>query len=804
MDRIKNTVKIFSILVLLAGLVTCKDPTELLNTLEDEVKQANDLYLEIVGIIPDNNAESVDPGADIKIEFDRAINMDLIENYITLTDSEENTFESGYGKSIDYSFNTTNNILTIEAQPYLDGLSDYTLSILDGLSGTDGSQLRDPHTLSFSTRDAPRGTIEIDGDYTNEQTVNVSLSTQGATYYWISTDSDFSSGNWKPITSGTVLDEITFTGDEGEKTIYAKFRDGDIGESATANVSEIENDTIIYDVTPPEISLNAPTVYSNANTTAELDATVTDNFGEDAIDTYLWEEVAETVTVDIDSETSKTTTVNVDSDGNYTLTLTVTDKAGNSTTSSELFYIRDSVAPNISINESITKPITTDFILTVVATDDGSEIASYLWEQKSGDETIPFSSTTVFAPTVSIPTEDSYNVRITVTDIAGNSNYADIVLTGNNSAPVITLSPILYFKTSGIITANLENAGEPPTSLSWERSTDGVNYTSISSTESLTSGTGTSQVSISGSAGVEINYTYRLSVDNGVTTTISTSAVYWDTKAPLVDLGSTTLYANISNTSPTAGSTVTENGSGIQSYSWENSSLTFGTPDSSSTSVSASLDGTYTITLRVTDNAGNEGLDTRTFTRDTVAPDPPIVTAADTNPSSNPTPEYTVTAGSGGISSFQYSINGGSWYTYNGSYVSVPYGGSTVSFRGRDAAGNWSSSVSKTTIIYPTKTIIYPLDGATGVRSGEDIAWQWVSGYYYEFYMGAGLYRPTLIGGYRYYSFVDSSELSLSSYTTYNWYVKVYTRSGLYPKYIYTLYSTSPTYSFTTGFTGIK
>ena len=139
-------------------LLTCRDPSDLIDKMEDDIKDANDLYLEIVDFSPDANGLYVNPGDDIRIEFDRAVDLDTIEGEFTLVDSDDVEFGTDSERqSLSYEYDEKTDVLTIKANPYLDGLKQYTVSILDGIRGEDGSSLRKELSWSFSTSDAPPG-----------------------------------------------------------------------------------------------------------------------------------------------------------------------------------------------------------------------------------------------------------------------------------------------------------------------------------------------------------------------------------------------------------------------------------------------------------------------------------------------------------------------------------------------------------------------------------------------------------------------------------------------------------------------
>ncbi len=109
-----------------------------------------------------------------------------------------------------------------------------------------------------------------------------------------------------------------------------------------------------------------------------------------------------------------------------------------------------------------------------------------------------------------------------------------------------------------------------------------------------------------------------------VTATDDSSSVFFDEAAPEVDAGTdkevnafTTQDATASDPAPA---------SDIATYAWTQVSgpgtIIFGTPAAEDTTLSADVDGTYVLSLAVTDNAGNSASDTMTFIWDTTNPEP--------------------------------------------------------------------------------------------------------------------------------------------------------------------------------------
>lgn len=130
------------------------------------------------------------------------------------------------------------------------------------------------------------------------------------------------------------------------------------------------------------------------------------------------------------------------------------------------------------------------------------------------------------------------------------------------------------------------------------------------------------------------SYFRYASYDNaGNTQTTASKTVKIDKTAPIINAGSD----QTKNSQFTQNATVSDTPSGIASYQWSTQSgpgtITYGSATAEDTTVSASEDGTYTIRLTVTDNAGNSSYDEFTLNWDNAAPTISNVSSAPTTDS---------------------------------------------------------------------------------------------------------------------------------------------------------------------------
>lgn len=287
------------------------------------------------------------------------------------------------------------------------------------------------------------------------------------------------------------------------------------------------------------------------------------------------------------SYSSTKTAAQSSGDGTYYIHVQATDPYVNASSVTSVSALLDNTTP--SVDAGANKTASSQFTQNATASDAGSGIASYQWSKTSGSGTITFGSATSEDTTVSTNTNDTYVIRLTVTDNATNSAYDEFTLVWNASGPTV----------GGV--------------------TDGAYYnTNVNPT--FSDGTAT----LNGSA---FNSGDAVSAE-GAYTLIATNAQ-----------GSTTVHFTIDKTNPTvnagtdasANAQYTQNATasdalaGIATYQWSKTSgpgtVTFGSATSEDTTISANADGTYVIRLTVTDNASNSAYDEFTLTWDTLGPD---------------------------------------------------------------------------------------------------------------------------------------------------------------------------------------
>ncbi len=92
-----------------------------------------------------------------------------------------------------------------------------------------------------------------------------------------------------------------------------------------------------------------------------------------------------------------------------------------------------------SVNAGVDKTRNATFLENAATSDDASGVATYQWSQESGAGIITFGSATSEDTTISADTEDTYVIRLTVVDNAGNFTYDEFTLTW--SAIIVDTNP---------------------------------------------------------------------------------------------------------------------------------------------------------------------------------------------------------------------------------------------------------------------------------------------------------------------------------------------------------------------------
>ncbi len=348
--RVKPVVAFAAIAILAFALTTCSNPIDFIAEVTDAVMVAKDKYLQITAVVPVKNATAVNTWGAIVVEFDRDIDPAtvttetfLLEPYVAWTSS----------------FNSATNTLSV-APGSFDSLTDYTITVTEGIKGTDGSSLRNPYAWSFQTKTAPGGSIQVaplvgsNVNYTKAVGVLLNISYNGEVYQMRYSDdpSDFDLAvnpgdtGWVAANSSAAF---TLLAGDGTKTVYIQFKDLSNNRTPPMFAGDTTtpiSDTIILDTDPPDASVGTyPSFLNIASPSVVPGATASDENGV----TCSWTQVAGTFgAVTFSSSTDVNPTITgalVNSTTGVQVRLRATDPAGNYTDRTSTAMTVDRVAP---------------------------------------------------------------------------------------------------------------------------------------------------------------------------------------------------------------------------------------------------------------------------------------------------------------------------------------------------------------------------------------------------------------------------------------------------------------------------
>ncbi|MBU3925792.1 Ig-like domain repeat protein, partial [Patescibacteria group bacterium] len=251
------------------------------------------------------------------------------------------------------------------------------------------------------------------------------------------------------------------------------------------------------------------------------------------------------------------------------------------------------------------------------------------------DETAPGIVTLTYAPALGTGATPSatYTEVDTLKDlVAGNTAVTPTMVVASDGVPPILPIVSIISDNLSIIYAMEDDTITLSFTSSEAIATPTVIIQGASATTILvggTSWTATRVMSVSDTQGpvaISIDFADSPAGNNGITVTATTdaSSVFFDSVNPLVNAGTdkevnafVSQDATVSDPDPSSGGLI---------YAWTMVSgpglITFGTPVTEDTTISADTDGTYVIRLTVTDNAGNATSDEITFIWDTTNPEP--------------------------------------------------------------------------------------------------------------------------------------------------------------------------------------
>ncbi|HAK61279.1 MAG TPA: hypothetical protein DCO77_13020 [Nitrospiraceae bacterium] len=370
---------------------------------------------------------------------------------------------------------------------------------------------------------------------------------------------------------------------EGTNDIMVTATDA-AGNKATATTD------IVYDITPPMVSISAvrsPTNVDNQMLTGTRESGATMAV---AIDT-----TAAVGPVTYQSGNVWICLLSGLVAGPNTITVTATDAAGNSAAAlASIAY--DVTAPNVAITSPAYGLTNDNTPLLTYTVSDGLVIVkvdSIIVSKVSGDSLDALS-------------EGDHTVRIAATDSAGNVGYSGVSFTVDTTPPTIGIGPI-----SSPTNANSQT-------ISGTREAGSV--VSVSANTTATAGAITYPTATTWSCTLsdlaeEANGITITATDEAGNKATASASILYDSVAPVVTLSSPAAgYHNISD--PQLQYSVTE----INTVASEVVKLNGSVVSVANGSAFSLADGTHTVRVEVTDEAGNTGFAEVSFTVDTVPP----------------------------------------------------------------------------------------------------------------------------------------------------------------------------------------
>lgn len=306
-------------------------------------------------------------------------------------------------------------------------------------------------------------------------------------------------------------------------------------------------------------------------------------------------------------------------DGLKTINAQVKDEGGNVSTVATFSFYVDTVAPVVTLttNKNLISNVSgyNTATLTLSAIDSqGSGVASYVLETVGNPGTVIDQGTTIPA-TVGVTSlsggfaEGSNTVRLTVTDVAGNSASATVAIILDITAPTVSIGTLNTWYTAQFTpTVTFSDANGVHHLEAWASTIADDTTGSITTITPDISGTQTVTLNpFTVSDGATTNYVHVKVVDNAGNVNYAHAQFGYDATAPVVTAAfSQAAYQSVS---AEISITSTETGSGNYQMRLTGTGLaTQGTWETFTTPVSVTLssgDGTKTVSVEVKDVAGN-------------------------------------------------------------------------------------------------------------------------------------------------------------------------------------------------------
>jgi hypothetical protein len=293
-------------------------------------------------------------------------------------------------------------------------------------------------TASINLDDTPP-TANAGSDVTTASDITLTASaTDAASYQW----TQVSGPGTVTFTSPTALSTSASANQDG--TYVIRFTATDIAGNSVSDTLNFIRDTL------------APVVNAGTDLTAGTVVILTPFDTADAT-TYSWSQVSGSGTLTFGTPSNRSTTVSASAEGVYTVRLTATDAAGNSG-SDDLLLTWDTIPPTVDAGADLVK--NSGFLLDAVT----SGAVSYSWTKVSGSGSVTFMTPNAEDTDISATVDDTYVLRLTATDAAGNSSFDEVTLIWDTTAPSVSAGPDVTVAAL----ATLDAATTGASSWSWQ------------------------------------------------------------------------------------------------------------------------------------------------------------------------------------------------------------------------------------------------------------------------------------------------------------------------------------------------
>ncbi|RZI59466.1 MAG: hypothetical protein EOP14_04215, partial [Pseudomonas sp.] len=428
---------------------------------------------------------------------------------------------SGSGTATFSSPSTKNTSVTLSS----DGAYTLRLTVIDNAGNTTSGNI-------VVTKDTSLPSISAGADAISSSTI---ISTATA-----SSASGIASYSWTMLVGPGV---ITFGTANALNTSIAASMDGTYSIRLTVmdNAGNSQSDDMVFvkDTGNPSVNVG---VDQTSNAGIAIAPTVSDSVS--GVASYSWTQESGPGTITFGSALTKNTTAVASTDGAYTLRLTVTDNAGNSS-SDDLIYYKSTAAPIVNVGAD--RVSNTSIAITATATA-SSGIASYAWTKISGAGAVTFGSQTALNTTASASSDDSYVLRLTVIDNAGNVGYDELTFDRDTVAPVVSVGGNRLSNSTISLTPSASDAFSGIASYAWSQTSGSPVITFGSPAAKDTSVT----TSVDGSAVIRLTVTDRAgnSSHDELTFTRSTSVPVVNVGADHTTNGNLSLLTSVTSANP--------------------------------------------------------------------------------------------------------------------------------------------------------------------------------------------------------------------------------------------------------------